>query len=365
MIFTASAPNLQELFFKSLIGLRDQATVVQVGYKNAGGSETRELSPAVLELEHPMKRTLLYPRRGNNPFATLAETMWVLAGRSDVAWLEKFLPRAKDFSDDGICWRAGYGPRLRNWHTERNQDVDQIEFVLKQLTNNIQSRQAIISLWNPALECVVDKTKDFPCSNWVHFMIRDGRLNCTVVMRSNDVVWGWSSINVYEFTVLQEVIAGCLGIPVGKYTHLSDSFHIYDKYYEKMGEFIDSYVDLAILKYLPTFSFFCDKDIPHNLTPQETYKEYIADVDEMVKNVDVFNHSRRFEPLNQIHDVLCCYHRNEWKEFEDNVWPILPFSDLKVALYYWYKKNILKEKEGGLPMIQDCIIKAREVKYTS
>ena len=80
------------------------------------GLKTRELPPCFIKISNPKARTLLYPKRGNNPFASLAETMWVLAGRIDMKWLKTFLPRCVDYSDDNYTWRAGYGARIRNWN---------------------------------------------------------------------------------------------------------------------------------------------------------------------------------------------------------------------------------------------------------
>src|SRR5690348_6824007 len=95
-------------------GLRDVLT--EGKHLSVRGSHTRELRNRLTVLERPQERCLVTPRRRNNIFATIAETMWVLAGRNDLAFLTRYLPRAQDFSDDGQIWRAAYGPRLRNWH---------------------------------------------------------------------------------------------------------------------------------------------------------------------------------------------------------------------------------------------------------
>lgn len=168
MLASIKADSLQESV-KEILGrlLCDGESVDVRGYK------TLELHPCLIEITNPQKRTLLYPRRGNNPFATLAETMWVLSGRNDVKWLSMFLSRAKEFSDDynsetgeGV-WRAGYGPRIRNWQGFNGKGdivtVDQLEFVINQLKKDSGTRQAVISIWDPAKECTVGSTKDFPC----------------------------------------------------------------------------------------------------------------------------------------------------------------------------------------------------------
>jgi thymidylate synthase len=213
-----------------------------------------ELTPFVCEIENAQKRTLICPHRGNNPFATLYETVWVIAGESDITYLEYFLPRCRDFVDPHIQpnhWRAAYGRRLRksagfNDSVGFTIDeetrattcnvifVDQIKYVYTKLKQDPASRQAVMTIWDPAKECTVERTNDFPCSNHVAFLIRNGALNCTLTMRSNDVMWGFSGINVYEFTVIQEILAKLLGVRVGKFTHFVNSFHYYKNCEEKL-----------------------------------------------------------------------------------------------------------------------------------
>jgi thymidylate synthase len=56
--------------------------------------------------------------------------------------------------------------------------------------------------------------------------VRDGKLDWAQVMRSNDIYKGLP-YNLVQFTTLQEVMAGWIGIEVGGYYHLSDSLHVY------------------------------------------------------------------------------------------------------------------------------------------
>ncbi len=59
-------------------------------------------------------------------------------------------------------------------------------------------------------------------------MIRAGLLELTAVMRSNDVWWGLA-YDVFQFTTLQQTVARCLDVPVGSYTHVALSLHMYEK----------------------------------------------------------------------------------------------------------------------------------------
>ena len=183
-------------------------------------------STVVFQLRDPLRNLALLPHRRLNPWVTLAEFPWLLAGRNDVAWLAPYLPRASDFSDDGTTWRAGYGPRMRNW---RGLEVDQLANVAADLRANPDSRRATLSIWDPAEDW--GAYKDIPCTNWLHFYIRDGKLDLTVAIRSNDLIWGLSAVNVTNFTTLQQVMAACVGVAPGTYTHVASSLHVYDRHW--------------------------------------------------------------------------------------------------------------------------------------
>lgn len=184
--------NIEEALVKSLGVLLEKGDVVP-----SRNGETRELWSHHMVIENPLERVLLAPGRGHNPFAALAETMWVLAGRNDMEFLSRYLPRAKDFSDDGKTWRGGYGPRLRAWerfggiqnhlavypdigsgleeactrlnletpYSLTNPDpvclVDQIEECVKILTENPDSRRAVMVIFDPSQDYT--QSKDIPC----------------------------------------------------------------------------------------------------------------------------------------------------------------------------------------------------------
>lgn len=186
------------------------------------GAGTRELLSRTLTIERPMERFITIPGRRNDPFATIAESMWVLSGRDDVSFLSRYLPRAPQFSDDGIHWRGAYGPRLRDW-----SGVDQVDEVRKLLLEDPLTRRAVMSIFDPARDYV--ETRDVPCNNWLHFVQRDGALHLNVVVRSNDLIWGFSGINTFEWSVLHEMMAHWVGANVGPMTFFVSSLHYYDE----------------------------------------------------------------------------------------------------------------------------------------
>jgi len=186
--------------------------------------EIREVRNKIIVLAQPLERCLFVPHRRNNIVISIAETMWVLGGRNDMEWLQAYLPRAAEFSDDGVTWRAGYGPRLRNW-----RGVDQIDKVRQLLLAESSTRRAAMSLYDPGSDFV--ESKDIPCNNWLHWLVREGKLHLNVGVRSNDIVWGFSGINSFEWSVLHEMMSFWIGADIGEATYFASSFHVYERHY--------------------------------------------------------------------------------------------------------------------------------------
>lgn len=193
---------------------------------------TRELMHVGITLTKPWQREIVLPDRKASIAAQVVETMWVLSGRTDIAVLTPYLPRAADFSDDGIEWRAGYGARLRNYH-----GVDQLAYLVDTMKNSPGSRQAVATLWDPTVD--TEPGKDIACNNWLSFSSRLGYLDLHVGVRSNDVMWGWSGINAFEWSVLLEIVAGMSGLHMGSLHFSTTSLHMYDQHWKKAARIRD------------------------------------------------------------------------------------------------------------------------------
>jgi thymidylate synthase len=189
-------------------------------------SKTLEIRSQLIEIERPWERVVAVPGRNNNIFASIAESLWVLSGRDDVAFLQGYLKRAMDFSDDGSTWRGAYGPRLRNW-----RGTDQLANIVELLNVDPESRRAVAMLFDPARDMV--ESKDIPCNNWLHFMRREGRLHLNVVARSTDIWWGLSGINLFEWALLLEMMAHWVGDEPGEFSFFTSSLHLYERHYAR------------------------------------------------------------------------------------------------------------------------------------
>lgn len=219
MAYAINVRNVNEALNKVMALAREEHNWRKVSPR---GMETMEWKGTfITEYEHPDERVLFSASRDANPYFHFFESLWILAGMKDVETLAQFNPKMRDYSDNGLTFHAPYGHRLRYSHIG-----DQIMMAIKQLRSDQDTRQVVLTIWDPARDfCKV--SKDIPCNDMLFLKIRDGKLNLTSCCRSNDIIWGAYGANAVQFSMIQEFMARSLGVDVGVYTQVSDSFHIY------------------------------------------------------------------------------------------------------------------------------------------
>jgi hypothetical protein len=203
--------------------------------------ETKELRNRITSITRPLERCIFLPGRRNDVFAQITETFWVIGGRNDLPWLTRYLPRAPEFSDDeGMTWHGAYGPRLRTWAGK----VDQFDEWRRLLIADPTSRRAVGVLFDPDRD-FIPASNDIPCNNWLSWLLRDGRLHLNVAVRSNDAMWGFSGVNSFEWSVLQEMMAFWIGADVGESTFFVTSYHVYSRHYRRARDIVSHFYGLT------------------------------------------------------------------------------------------------------------------------
>lgn len=187
-MYNISDNSLDNLLYKAAYLLKNSGNkIAQNG--------TTEILGVSFELTNPKNRWIINKERKHNVITQLAETIWVLSGSNDITWLNRYLKRAENFSDDKKTWRAGYGTRWRYFKglddSSNSVIIDQIKYVIDTLKKDLKSRQAVISVWDPAKEATIDKTLDMPCNDMQQFIVRDNKLYMFNYVRSNDLIWGF------------------------------------------------------------------------------------------------------------------------------------------------------------------------------
>ena len=157
------------------------------------------------------------------------EWVWYLSGNPSVEEIKKFAPIwDKMHSGDNIV-NSNYG-----YQWVRNQ---QLTRCIEQLRKNPNTRQAWITIYDGKEKNLYDY--DTPCTLSVGFDINPsnpGKLNMTVLMRSNDLVFGFCN-DQYCFSMLQKMVADELGLEIGTYYHFAHDLHIYERHYDMKKDY--------------------------------------------------------------------------------------------------------------------------------
>ena len=184
------------------------------------GMRTKELLAKTIVLKDPRNRIITFASRKTDIFYAIGEFFWYLSGSNSLEQIRYYAPSIEKFSDDDITLNSAYGYNIFfKW-------FDQWQACIRILSADENSRQAIIFIREP--KDLISKTKDQICTNTLHFLIRNNKLNLIVNMRSNDFYVGYI-FDSFCFTMLQELMAIELGIDVGSYFHFASSLHLYEK----------------------------------------------------------------------------------------------------------------------------------------
>lgn len=157
-----------------------------------------------------------------------AEAYWITSGSMFTEDIVPYNSHIAKFSDDDYIFNGAYGPKF----------INQLQFVVNQLRKDCDTRQAVMTIW---IQNPID-TKDYACTLSLQFMIRDGRLNTIVNMRSNDL-WLGRPYDMFNFTIMSLRVLTYLNegydCTYGELTRLgtlylnAGSTHLYDQNVEE------------------------------------------------------------------------------------------------------------------------------------
>ena len=182
---------------------------------------TKALFNVGFYITDPKDRKIVNRERNWKEDYAEAEWQWYLSGDRNIAKLGELYGKVpaiwKRMADVDGNVNSNYG-----WQWQRNQQLDNVIKLLKTLP---ETRQAAISIYD-AKE--YDKyAYDTPCTYAVQFTILHGRLDMSVLMRSNDLWYGFCN-DQYQFSNLQMYVAYQLNLPVGIYYHYAHNLHLYN-----------------------------------------------------------------------------------------------------------------------------------------
>jgi thymidylate synthase len=214
-----------------------------------------------LVIKNPTQRLLTNNSRGFNLPGAIARFVWMMAANNRLADIEFYWGlKVSKFTDDGYTVPgSSYGARMFN----ASPGLDQIEAVIKRLKEDPSTRRAAVSIYHPI--DAIRPSKDIPCTFGIFYHIRDEKLISTVVMRSNNA-FILLPYNIFEFSLLAEIIAKEVGVEMGDMYYNVLSMHVYEENYEHSQKIIDSQDELTGVSFPP---------MPFTPTPMEEVKKLI------------------------------------------------------------------------------------------
>jgi thymidylate synthase len=147
----------------------------------------------------------------------------------------------KDRDVDYIGQFSGFWSTLTNPNSnEINSNYgsllfnEQLEWVVDSLKADQNSRQAIAFLNQPKFQ--FEGNKDFVCTMYLNFFIRNNTLHMKVQMRSNDIFYGltfdapfFAFVHQHVFLWLRDTYPE---LQLGVYYHCADNTHFYERHFE-------------------------------------------------------------------------------------------------------------------------------------
>ncbi len=129
----------------------------------------------------------------------------------------------------GYLWRSFGGdyPRMNG--------IDQIARLIREITENPNSRRLIVSGWDPG---VCDQVALPPCHTLFQFKVENGKtLHCQLYQRSADAFLG-VPFNISSYALLTHLVAHVCCLDAGEFIHTFGDLHIYSNHLEQVNELL-------------------------------------------------------------------------------------------------------------------------------
>jgi len=268
--------DLNSAFCESLAKLKRKGSNV-----SSRGSNQREILFQNICITDPTALTIAPPIRKFRPTYAIAEWLWYLSRDKKVKNIGKFADVWNQIQDaKGEC-ESNYGEYM--FELQHDSNRPQWEWVTQELLGDRDTRRATISINQPYHKW--KNSKDYTCTQYIHFFIRDNKLHLGVNMRSNDAVFGFCN-DVWTFCMFQQLMLNDLNalganVELGHYYHHAGSYHVYERHWKMMDKIIanyrkthrKSYPDLKTYKLKDTIT--SEAILPHALSHQDISLEQI------------------------------------------------------------------------------------------
>ncbi len=155
-------------------------------------------------------------RKWKNSYANI-EWNWYLSENRSVSEIKKHAKIWDKMHNGDNLVNSNYG-----YQWNRN---NQLQFIIDELIKNSNSRRAVLTIYDGKEH--EKHSFDTPCTLNIVFNISDNKLNMSVIMRSNDLFYGFCN-DQYCFSKLQELVSLKLNLEIGWYFHFANNLHLYN-----------------------------------------------------------------------------------------------------------------------------------------
>jgi thymidylate synthase len=196
-----------------------------ISKKGIDFDNTKALFNIGFNILNPLENNIKTKWRNFSKKYAKREWKWYLSGNPNAEEISKHAPIWNTMMDENKEVRSNYG-----WQWKRN---DQLKKIINILSKNKNTRQASISIYDG--KEIETYSKDTPCTYAINFTIINDKLNMSVLMRSNDLWYGFCN-DQYCFSKLQELVCKELNVNIGNYYHFANNLHIYNNFLNKNDE---------------------------------------------------------------------------------------------------------------------------------
>jgi thymidylate synthase len=176
-------------------------------------------------IKNPLDNKITNQERLWNKIYAEREWNWYLSKNPNVLELAKKAKIWLNHMDSFGNVNSNYGAQIN-----RN---NQLDIIIEQIKRKQSNRHAWLTIYDGKEKKSSPYTnngyeKDTPCTLNIGFQFYNNKLNMSVLMRSNDIWFGFCN-DQYCFSKIHELVCLETGLDIGEYYHYAANMHLYLK----------------------------------------------------------------------------------------------------------------------------------------